>query len=145
MANKKFSKDRLIEILVKLANGFYYSEEQIELQKTQKYNGNLSKSNEIYQNISFFDNYDTVCATPDNSHDKIKIDGYGKENDKDTKDLTISKKKITTHYVPPDISAIKILFEIFDKEVNSDDISNLSDKDLLDLKNKLIKELSNEN
>ena len=41
--------------------------------------------------------------------------------------------------------AIKILFEIFRKEIDINDIENMSNEELINLKNKLISEISNEN
>ena len=68
------------------------------------------------------------------------------ENFKQTNEnLTLVKKKITTHYIPPDMLAIKILFEIFRKEIDINDIENMSNEELINLKNKLISEISNEN
>ena len=53
--------------------------------------------------------------------------------------LTLSKKKVTTHFVPPDMLAIKMLLEINSKEMSSN-LLNLSDEELL----KLTVELKNE-
>ena len=55
------------------------------------------------------------------------------------------KKKITKHYIPPDMLAIKILFETIKETVNDDDLKNISNEELLKLKDKLIGELLNEN
>ena len=55
------------------------------------------------------------------------------------------KKKITKHYIPPDMLAIKILFETIKEKVNDDDLNNISDEELIKLKNKLTEELLNEN
>ena len=71
-----------------------------------------------------------------------KKDRNEKRNKEDNK-LILSKKKITSHYIPPDITAIKILFEIFGKEVDTNSIESLSDQELLDMKDKLLEELKN--
>ena len=53
--------------------------------------------------------------------------------------LVMSKKKITTHYVPPDMLAIKMLLEDNGEKVNS--LAQMTDEELVALKNKLINEL----
>ena len=71
------------------------------------------------------------------SNDCVK---QGEENvNEDIKPLTLVKKKVTTHFVPPDMLAIKMLLEI-DKEVG-EDLSLLSSEELLTLANKLKNEL----
>lgn len=145
MTKSKISEDILVETLIKLATGFYYNEEQFEYQKTQNKLDFSKNNNNFNQNISFFDNYDMGNIASENLYDNIKASNGNKKNTiKNNEDLTLIKKKITTHYVSPDINAIKILFEIIKKKVDSNDIKNLSDSELLKLKNKLIKELSNE-
>lgn len=145
MSTKKLSIKKIKKILTKLAVGYYYIEEQIEYQKTQKSSKKDEKSNSKNKNISFFDFDDTDNPLSSDACDMMKIASYDKENFQDLQDDSFSKKKITTHYVPPDLSAIKMLLEIYGKEVGGDSISSLSDDELLNLKNKLIKELSNEN
>ncbi len=143
MSNNKITNKKLINLLTKLANGFYYSEEQVEYQKTQNKVKNIENYNNNAKNISFFDYDVTGKQLFENDYDKIKS-----SNETETisnKNLTLSKKKITTHYVQPDISAIKILFEINRKKVDKNDIESMSDDELIKLKNKLIEELSNEN
>lgn len=54
--------------------------------------------------------------------------------------LTLSKKKVTTHYVPPDMLAIKMLLENY-SQVNSGGLDSKSDKELLELANSLRAEL----
>ena len=55
MGKKKFSQKDLIDLLIKKANGFYYTEEIFEYEKSQK----TSKQNENIEqkckNINFFD------------------------------------------------------------------------------------------
>lgn len=91
----KTSKKLLSEILIKLANGFTYTE------TVQEY-----------------------------APDKTLNNGQ---------DLVLVKKKITTHYVPPDMLAIKILLENNEQKVNT--LSSMTDEELVALKNKLIKEI----
>lgn len=65
-----------------------------------------------------------------------------KGSDDKVETLELSKKKITTHYVPPDMLAIKMLLQNDGQAV--DDFSAMSDEELLILKNKLIKEMADE-
>jgi hypothetical protein len=131
--------DELIKILLKKANGFYYTEEQEDYEKAQ----NKSKSTEqIYKNMSFFENYDTVETQTNQTDDKIGLQNEIRNN---SQNLILVKKKITKHYIPPDMLAVKILFETLKEKVNEDDINTLSDEDLIKLKDKLLGELLNEN
>lgn len=140
--NKKFTKNNLIEILTKKATGYYYSEEQFEYE-TQKSSNLVKKTS---NNLSFFENFDRGQTPSENSYDKIEVSNEIKSQEKtNDQNLILVKKKVATHYIPPDINAIKILFEIFEKKVGESALENLTDAELLDLKNKLIKELSNEN
>ena len=60
--------------------------------------------------------------------------------DKETGDFVLAKRKITSHYVAPDLNAIKMLAELMrDSEV---DYQNMSDQELLNLKKRLIEELT---
>ena len=138
--NENFTRNDLIQILIKKASGYFYSEEQFEYE-TQK----ISKNNEKYiNNLSFFENYDTVETNLNNMNDKIELSNEIKNSKEENRNLQLVKKKVATHYIAPDINAIKILFEIFEKKVGENSLENLTDEELLDLKNKLIKELSNE-
>lgn len=68
------------------------------------------------------------------------IEEYAPEKDSDNRsNLVLVKKKITTHYVPPDMLAIKMLME--DDKEKIDNLSNMTDEELVSLKNKLIKEI----
>lgn len=51
-------------------------------------------------------------------------------------ELKLTKKKVTTKAVPPDISAAKLLFDL---SVGDDDISNVSDEELEEEKQRLLK------
>ncbi len=146
MKKQKFKKNNLIEILIKKANGFFYTEEQLEYEKTQKRNKNTEKYSQKIENISFFDNPDRGMIQNQKLYDKIDLSNEQKHTyNENNEDLTLVKKKVATHYIPPDMLSIKILFEIFGKEVNENSVENLSDNQLIELKNKLISELSNEN
>lgn len=138
MKNNKFNKEDLINLLIKKASGFYYSEEQYEYEKTQNKN-NLNKISS--KNISFFENYDRGENVLNQSNDKINLSNEKQLSDEKNENLTLIKKKITTHYVSPDINAIKILFEIFENKVGENSIESLSDNELLNLKNQLVEEL----
>lgn len=141
MDNKDFTKNDLINLLIKKASGFYYSEEQYEYEKTQ----NKSNINKIYaNNLSFFDNFDTGNDKLNNSNDKIKLINDQEKFQENTQNLTLVKKKIATHYISPDINAIKILLEIFENKVGENELENLTDEELINLKKSLLKELSNE-
>lgn len=50
----------------------------------------------------------------------------------------LSKRKVTSHYVAPDLSAIKLLMNATQ---TNNDLSSLSDDELLLMKNKLINEI----
>ncbi len=146
---KKFNKDDLIEILIKKASGFYYSEEVYEYEKTQNKPSKYENQLNIFENSEYFDKNENFDDRVNNtilySHDKIKV-----SNEKESKlgqnsqNLALSKKKVTTHFIPPDMLAIKILFEIFGEKVGENEIEKMTDDELIKLRNKLIGELKNE-
>ena len=138
--NKNKIQKQLIDILLKKANGFYYYEEQEEYEKTQI--KSKFRENSI-QNISMFDNFVTGQAQNKESNVTLKSSNGKEENEAQT--LTLVKKKITKHYIPPDMLAIKILFEINKEKVNENDLNEMSDEELIKLKDKLLGELLNEN
>ena len=55
----------------------------------------------------------------------------------------LSKKRVTKKHFAPDISALKILIEMFYPELNAD-ISSMSDEELLAERDRILKELENE-
>lgn len=145
MTMTNFEKKDLIEILIKKASGFYYDEVVNEFEKTQ------NKTNNSEKYINFDDLYKNLnsCVTDstinNNSNVIIKTSDEKPELSKqDLYNLTLSKKKVTTHYIPPDMLAIKILFEIFGEKVSENELEKLSDEELINLKNKLIGEIKNE-
>ena len=139
MKKKKFSKNDLIEILIKKASGFYYSEEVYEYVKTQNKSKNNEKQLSFYENNEIFNFSDRDCSNGDSSYDNMKLN----ERNESTKNLTLAKKKVTTHFIPPDMLAIKALLEIFEEKIDKG-FDKMSDKELLELKNKLLGELKNE-
>ena len=142
MSKHKFSKKDLINLVIKKASGYHYTEEVFEYEKSQ--NKSISAKNKINcnENYNFFDFCDRG-----NTLNKQNDDTLESSNEKQqiNENLTLTKKKVTTHYIPPDMLAIKILFEIYGKEIEYDNLSKLSDSELIELKNKLIKETLNEN
>lgn len=141
MKNSKFNKSNLIDILIKKATGYYYTEEQYEYEKSQN---KFKTTQNSVQNISFFENYDRVTQNDNKSNDTIKTSDERNKINEENQILTLSKKKVTSHYISPDINAIKILYEIFEKEVDNNSLDNLSDKELIELNNKLKEELLDE-
>ena len=134
--------DFLIKILLKKAEGYYYTEEQEDYEKAQ----NKSFDSKItYNNISFFDKNDTLEHNTTSLNDNIKSQNEDNKKRQSIQNLVMVKKKITKHYIPPDMLAIKILFETIKETVKDDDMNNISDEELLKLKDKLIGELINEN
>ena len=106
---------KLKTILLKKSEGYFYNEEVLEYQKEN------NKQEEVQQ-INFLES---------NKNDENKTN----------KNLTLIKKKVTTHYVPPDLLAIKMLIEIFGKEITDNDLSSLSLDELNNLKTDIIKKL----
>ena len=60
---------------------------------------------------------------------------YAKEEDGGT--LKLTKRKVTTKEVPPDISAIKVLLELNNFDFNK--YKTMTDEELINEKNRLIK------
>jgi len=61
--------------------------------------------------------------------------------DEDERRLKVIKKKVTSHYIPPDIQAIKILM---DKDNEKDDYMSMSDDELYREIKKLYIEIEND-
>lgn len=141
MTETLFTKNNLIEILYKKATGFYYSEEQYEYEKTQN-KSNYNKNN--IQNVSFFENCDTGITNQIKTNDIIKSSNETHFSKQNNQELVLVKKKVATHYISPDINAIKILFEILENKVGEDTFNDINNEELLILKQKLIEELSDE-
>lgn len=247
MKNKKFTKQDLIDLLIKKATGFYYSEEQLEYERSSKqtsksksdlktnqkdlissndfetkidyqkflesetgsnfseidvarngvdenWSGNRSRANknlQILENqLSIFDengafdgknairqktyNLETQKNGENEPKNGFKVKNTAIRAKTESKiincldtvsseygvlgakmdvsndaplcenSLQIAKKKVTTHFVAPDMIAIKILFEIFEKKVDEDDLEKITDDELINLKKKLLEELKND-
>ena len=119
-----FDKEILLKIkniLLKKSEGYYYNEEILE-----------------YQN--------NINETKIENNEQLNLfkENNGKENSQKHENLALLKKKVTTHYIPPDLLAVKMLVEIFGEKVNNDDLSNLSDQELEKLKNEIIQKLKEE-
>lgn len=143
MNNKKFTKKKLIDLLVKKATGFYYEEEQFEYENKSSSNAKNDIKVDAEKNNS--KKYVTLSGNIDTSGGKIELLDKSTNSSKSKNDsMVLLKKKVTTHYIPPDMIAIKILFDIFDKKDHKDDIEKLNDDELLNLKNRLLEELNNE-
>ena len=134
MSKKNFSYKNVLDLLIKKATGFYYNEEQYEYEKTQNkslLNKNKTLNVNNCEQLTIFNNHQNICNEQRNPEDK------------NNQNLTLIKKKVTTHYISPDMVAIKILLEIYNEKMK-DDLSNLTDSELLELKNTLLKEIQNE-
>lgn len=138
MKNKDKSKERLIELLFKKAEGFHFIEQQFEYERPKTKMQNSS----VVENLNFFNLCDRGDAELKASDDKMKLANEGQKYEGD-ENLILIKKKVTSRYIPPDMFAIKILLEIFGKE-KLDDIDSLSDEELLKFKEKIFEEIKNE-
>ena len=68
MKNEKFTKNDLIELLIKKASGFYYSEEQYEYEKTQKHDDfNKNHTAKIKNQNILFENETQISFLNDTS------------------------------------------------------------------------------
>ena len=114
---------KLKKILLKKAEGFFYTEEINEYQQNSKNDS---------EQISIFDESSTKLKKTKNN-----------DQNKQTLNLILSKKKVTTHYIPPDMLAIKMLIENFGEKIKDDDdnLLSLSDEELYSLQENLIREI----
>lgn len=107
-------------ILLKKAEGYFYDEEIFEYQNKV----------EDDKQLNFFDTKDNLEKTKQKN---------GKQSKKENTNLILTKKKVTTHHVPPDLLAVKMLVEIFGEKVNlQQDLYALSDEELFALKDEII-------
>jgi len=116
----KFDKETLAKIkniLLKKAEGYFYNEEVLEY---------------AYKNES-----ESKTEQLDFLKEQKRKNGKTQENT----NLILTKKKVTTHYIPPDLLAIKMLTEIYGEKIEGNDLSKLSDTDLLILKEDIINKL----
>jgi len=131
-------KNKLIDLLLKKAEGFHYIEEQFEYEREK-----LQKSTQTYQNLSFFEICDRGDGVLKNNDAKMDLENETKK-DRASDGLILTKKKVASHYIPPDMLAIKILLEMFGKEAVSD-LEEMTDIELLKFKEKILKEIKDEN
>lgn len=130
----------LKKILIKKAKGFYYKEETIEFSETRGGSQVVANSPKIKRKrgrprkdekpVTYFN---------DNQKDGVQFGQSEVNSDGDRKEDVVVKRKITTHYVPPDMLAIKMLFENFGEKVKG--YEDMSDEEILLIKNQLLKEL----
>ena len=114
MDNKELL-NKIQDILLKKAEGYFYSEE------TSEY---------------------TVQEDKDEQAVQLSFDSIGKRKAKSkSQSLSLTRKKVSTHHIPPDLAAIKMLLEM--SQTPSDDFSKLSTEELEKLKDQLIDELKN--
>ena len=103
MAKNKELYDKIKEILIKKAEGYFYSEESFEyVLKTEK-------------------------------EEQLCFDDVLNKNGKKTNSqepLNLVKKKVTSHYIPPDMLAIKILLENFGEKMNDNQFETMSEKEI---------------
>ena len=161
----KFDSRKLFDALLKRAEGFFYSEEILEYGEVDV-KEKLRKNKDDNVVCEFIDSQESSdpeqkdlrnsvskkqqFQKPDIYSERemgqqMNLEGRPKENnfDESSKNLVLLKKKVTTHYVPPDLTAVKMLFENFGQEVRTSDdlIESMSDEELLKLKSELIAEL----
>ena len=145
-----FDKNKLIEVLSKRAVGFFYSEEVLEYGEREE---KKSASKDSEDNSSQKNQEKSVSVLTQNQNQgvyspcetgevTINTENTRVQSDENKQNLVLLKKKVTTHYIPPDITAVKMLLENFGEEVKGNNfINELSDEELLKLKDEIIKNL----
>lgn len=141
MKEKNFTYDDVLNLIFKKASGYYYTEEQFEYEKMQK-NKYFSEKDSLFSKKN--ENFDMDKTQITMFDDNIKQENEKQKTNEKPENLTLVKKKVTTHYISPDMLAIKILLEIFGEKVNKDNIDSMTDEELLKLKKKLVEEILNE-
>jgi len=111
--------NKIKDILLKKAEGFYYREETFEY---------IKKQNKEESQMSLFD-------IKQREEEDVQSEEEG--------GLILAKKKVTSHFVPPDMLAIKILLENFGEKIDEDKFSAMSDSELIKLANSLSREIKN--
>ena len=150
------NKDKLLEALVKRAEGFYYSEEILEYSIKEdkcKIEKDLLGNENTQSDPSKFDtekksgskntkNKNSLVYSSQTQEKLVGNDGIGVGNES-KQGLELLKKKVTTHYIPPDMSALKILIENFGEEMTKkqDVLENLTDDELLKMRSEIINEI----
>lgn len=133
MTGANFDINLLKDILIKKAKGFYYNEELLEYESQNK--KEKIKSKDLLDQ----EGCETDVSTIKSRGRPKKITVKEGESVGNIASLVMVKKKVSTHFVPPDSLAIKMLFEIFGKEImgesEEEKLSKMSDDDLkLELK-----------
>lgn len=120
--------EKIKKVLIKKAEGYFYNEEVFEYQIEDK---KVKKETSNQMDIFELENGEKVSGNKDKQQKEA--------------DLTLLKKKVTTHYVPPDLLAVKMLVEIYGEKIDSvNELYNLDYDKLLELKNDLLKQLKEE-
>lgn len=126
----KTTREKMLEkiekILIKKAEGYFYQEETNEYQLEPAKNQPKSGS----EQLDFFE-------------DNLNLKKKGK--DSFNQNFVLVKKKVTSHHVPPDLTALKLLLDNFLSSGDEEnDLSKMSDQQLNALRKELIKKLSEE-
>ena len=123
--------EKIKQILIKKAEGYDYTEETYEYQKTSGGEKQLS--------------FDDILDTDTKQTQTVKATKNRKTKSyKSDDDLTLLKKKVTTHHIPPDMLAVKILLENFGTNNDDDNsLQKLSDQELLALRDNILESLKN--
>ena len=119
------------------------------LNKTSHSGGkNIVLENQLCMDFGDFDKNieknSSNCDTVQSDYDVFDDNMVLSNESGDDPSLNLVKKKVATHFVAPDMIAIKILFEIFDRKVEDNDLDKISDEELMELKTKLLEEIKNE-
>lgn len=117
-------KENLKRILLKKAEGYFYDE---KVEEYQKIYSEEKGTKSVSEQLSF--NLDDINLNKAPTKSKLK----GK--------MELVKKKVTTHHEPPDLSAIKMLLELFETSENKEELSSCTNEQLMRLKDQLIEEL----
>ena len=133
--NYKELIERLNPVLLKKAEGYFYQEETCEYQ-TSDSSCKKEKTKNITKNVSPKLENENQGLQSNQEEDEAN-----NPKEKET-NLVLFKKKVTTHHVPPDMLAIKMLVEIYGQKIDGgDDLEKLSDQELLKLKKDIINKL----
>ena len=130
-------QNELRKILIKKAKGFYYKEETVEF--TENMQAKIKRPRGRPRKSAL--KADTYLI----EKEKCGVDlDCKRENANENKfENSVVKRKITTNYVPPDMLAIKMLFENFGEKI--DLLENMSDEEILQMKKEILQEWREEN
>jgi len=140
--------ENLKQLLIKKAEGYYYQEEVLEYQQIEQKEANEKNKESCSKSVSSEPEYKNSGVDLNQNKEKTSnAKSRTKQQDKQAKSLVLVKKKVTTHHIPSDMLAIKMLFEIYGKKIESSDsgqdLYSLSDQELYTLKDNLINQLQN--